>query len=285
MKVPYWINKRFHNIEKLKDYKIPEVYKKLNLHTVCEEAHCPNIKDCFTQGTATFLILGKTCTRNCSFCAVEKGIPQKIDSDEPKRVAYAVKEFGLSYSVITSVTRDDLFDGGGEQFALTIKEIKKLGVKCEVLVPLLPDDGIKKVIEAGPVVINHNIETVPSLYPTVRPKFNYYESINFLFKIKKMEPQIITKSGIILGLGEKADEVINVMKDLVGVGVDIFTIGQYLRPSGFHIPVVKYIQPEKFEEYKEIGYRLGFKYVISSPYTRSSYKAEEAYNYVIQQLK
>lgn len=275
MKIPYWINKKFPKIENLYQTKVYNELKNSSLHTVCEEARCPNIKECFAKGTATFLILGKICTRNCTFCAIEKGKPQKIDPKEPKLVANTVKKLGLSYVVITSVTRDDLSDGGGEQFALTIKEIGN--VKCEVLIPLLPDDGLKKVIAAKPVVINHNIETVPRLYPKVRPKFNYKQSIELLDKIKRLKPDIITKSGIMVGLGETPNEVLAVMKDLINVGVSIFTIGQYLRPSGNHIPVAEYIEPKIFEEYKKIGLNLGFKYIASSPYTRSSYKAEEAF--------
>lgn len=276
MKVPEWIRHHFPKPETLE--QMNTLLRGLKLHTVCEEAKCPNIGECFGEGTATFLILGDICTRSCKFCAVKKGKPKPIDSDEPKRVAQAVKQLGLSYAVITSVTRDDLPDAGASQFANVVKEIHNISQQStvEVLLPLLDLKGLEEVINTHPEVINHNIETVERLYPEVRPNFRYSESLEFLGQVKKLDNSIITKSGFMLGLGETESEVIKMMEDLREQEVDILTIGQYLRPSGRHLPVVNYIHPNKFLEYKKIGCSLGFKYVVAGSYVRSSYKAKEA---------
>ena len=278
MKVPEWIRHHFPKPETLE--QMNTLLRELKLHTVCEEAKCPNIGECFGEETATFLILGDICTRSCKFCAVKKGKPKPIDSDEPKRVAQAVKQLGLSHAVITSVTRDDLPDGGASQFASVVREIgwatARVAPTVEVLLPLLNLKGLKEVINTHPEVINHNIETAERLYPEVRPKFRYSESLEFLGQAKKLDNSIITKSGFMLGLGETEEEIIKMMEDLREQEVDILTIGQYLRPSGRHLPVANYIHPNKFLEYKKRGYSLGFKYVVASPYVRSSYKAKEA---------
>ncbi len=283
MKVPEWIRHHFPKSETLE--QMNTLLRGLKLHTVCEEAKCPNIGECFGEGTATFLILGDICTRSCKFCAIRKGKPKPIDTDEPKRVAQAVKQLGLSHTVITSVTRDDLPGAGASQFANIVKEIHNISRQStvnsqqstvEVLLPLLNLKGLKEVISTPPEVINHNIETAERLYPEVRTKFRYSESLEFLRQVKKLDNSIITKSGFMLGLGEAESEVIKMMEDLREQEVDILTIGQYLRPSGRHLPVVNYIHPDKFLEYRKMGYSLGFKYVVAGPYVRSSYKAKEA---------
>ncbi len=278
MKIPEWIKHHYPKPETLE--QIRNLLRGFELHTICEEAKCPNIGECFKEGTATFLILGNICTRNCKFCAVKKGKPKPIDSDEPKRVAQAVRKLGLSHTVITSVTRDDLSDGGASHFANVIKEISRDRSRpvptVEVLLPLLDSKGLEEVIDAHPEVINHNIETIERLYPEVRLRFKYSESLEFLRQAKQLNNFILTKSGFMLGLGEVEKEIVKMMEDLRKHEVDILTIGQYLRPSGKHLPVVNYIHPDKFLEYKKIGYSLGFKYIVSGPYVRSSYKAQEA---------
>jgi lipoic acid synthetase len=286
MKIPEWIGQRSFSEtrEELPLQKQTKaLLRELSLHSVCEEAKCPNIGECFGQGTATFLILGDTCTRNCRFCGIKKGTPNPVDNSEPTRLAQAVSKLSLSHVVVTSVTRDDLSDGGASQFAEVVREIKNLKRKpelhttIELLVPILDSDGLEKVISASPDVINHNVETVPRLYPQVRPGFNYPESLRLLDDTKSFDDSIVTKSGIMVGLGETHEEVIGVMRDLRDRDVDILTIGQYLRPSGQHVPVSEYIHPDQFREYEEGGYDLGFRYVASGPYVRSSYKAREAF--------
>ncbi|MCK4353521.1 lipoyl synthase [candidate division WOR-3 bacterium] len=259
-------------------YEMKSLLHGLALHTICEEAKCPNIGECFAKKTATFLILGDVCTRNCGFCGVKKGKPKPVDPEEPENVAKAVKQLKLKHAVITSVTRDDLQDKGAGQFIKVVKEIQKLKptTTIELLIPFLELQWLKEVIDTQPEVINHNIETVPRLYPEVRPGFNYQNTLELLSQIKLFNSSIISKSSIMLGLGETKNEVIQAMKDLRTQEVDILTIGQYLRPSGKQLPVVNYIHPKKFLEYQETGYSLGFKYVISGPYVRSSYKAQEA---------
>jgi len=231
------------------------------------------------------MILGKRCTRNCRFCAVKKGNPLPLDPEEPNNVAKAVKLLNLSYAVITSVTRDDLADGGAKQFAQTIRSIRALcgeNIRVEVLIPdfkgSLP--SLKKVLEAKPNVLNHNLETVPRLYPKVRPQANYQRSLKVLKRSKEINPHIYTKSGIMVGLGESFEEVVNVMRDLREVNCDFLTIGQYLRPSPYHLEVKEFIHPEKFKEYGEIAKNLGFLNVASSPFTRSSYHARDMLNHI-----
>lgn len=275
MQKPEWLKVRLLN----EDLNRMEAFlKSMSLNTVCQSANCPNMGECFARKTATFMIMGNICTRNCRFCAVEKGHPQPLDEDEPRRVAEAAQKLGLKHVVVTCVTRDDLPDGGASHFAKTIYELKKLpGVAVEVLVSdfMGKEESIAKVIEAKPDIINHNIETVPRLYSKVRPKADYSRSLNLLKKSKELDPYILTKSGIMVGLGETEEEVIQVMKDLRSVDCDMMTIGQYLRPSVKHIEVAEYVTPQQFERYEEIGYELGFKYVASGPLVRSSYHADE----------
>lgn len=276
----YWLRR------KLPDQKVLErmdsLLKELNLHTVCDSALCPNRGECFKKGTATFMILGNICTRNCKFCAVEKGKPLPLDPEEPRHIAQAAKHLNLKHIVITSVTRDDLPDGGAKHFAQTIREVKKILPKSTVEV-LIPDfkglwEVLQIVIDAHPEVINHNIETVDRLYKLVRPKAVYKCSLELLRQIKIRDKNIISKSGIMVGLGEEKDEVIKAMKDLREVDCDILTIGQYLKPSPHHLKVSNYIHPDEFEAYRNIGMSLGFKYVASAPLVRSSYHAGEMLN-------
>ncbi|MBL7125653.1 MAG: lipoyl synthase [Dehalococcoidales bacterium] len=254
----------------------------LSLHTICQSALCPNIGKCFTAGTATFLILGDVCTRCCTFCAVKKGRPGLVDEEEPEHLFEAVKKMGLSYVVITSVTRDDLPDGGASQFARTVTLLRGnvAGITVEVLVPDFrgSEEAIRMVVESGPQVINHNVETVPRLYPEVRPGADYARSLELLYTVKKLNPALVTKSGLMLGLGESREEVIEVMGDLREANCDLLTIGQYLQPSPPHHPVVRFVPPEEFTGYEAIGQALGFIEVASSPLVRSSYRAAELYD-------
>lgn len=251
------------------------------LHTVCESAMCPNMGTCFKAGTATFMLLGDVCTRNCAFCSVSKGRdPLPPDPEEPANVARAARELNLRHIVMTSVTRDDLQDGGAHQFAKTIEEIHKLlsGVTTDVLVPDMKGriDNLATVLEAGPDILAHNIETVPRLYGICRPRANYRTSLKLLENAKKLSPQTFTKSGMMLGLGETSEEILEVMKDLLSAGCDFLTLGQYLKPSSQNMDVKEFIKPEVFGEYKRIGGELGFLHVSSAPFVRSSFHAEEA---------
>lgn len=258
----------------------------LKLHTVCESAQCPNRTECFRQGTATFMILGDVCTRNCTFCAVKKGKPLSPNLQEPEHIVTAVDKLGLRYVVITSVTRDDLPDGGASQFAQAIKAIHKYdpNIMVEVLIPDFRGSlsAVQTVIDAYPTVLNHNIETVPRLYPEVRPKADYRRSIEILKQSKLLNNKILTKSGFMLGLGEIRQEVIELMADLREAGCDLLTIGQYLQPSLRHHKVMKFIPPEEFEEYGNIGKQLGFQHVASGPLVRSSFHAAETYSLAYQ---
>jgi lipoic acid synthetase len=258
---------------------VERLIRRLSLHTVCEEAHCPNRMECFSRKTATFMILGRICSRNCTFCNVTGGLPEAVDLEEPEHVARAVRELGLAYAVITSVTRDDLPDGGAGHFAAVILAVKALNpdVKIEVLIPDFLGDpwALKKVMEAGPLVINHNIETVPRLYPTVRPMADYVRSLALLQKVKELDDRVRSKSGMMVGLGEEKQEVIGVLQDLRGVGCDQVTLGQYLAPTLKHHPVVEYVPPSVFEEYRELALSLGFRQVASGPLVRSSYRADD----------
>jgi len=254
---------------------------RLGLHTICQSALCPNIGRCFTSGTATFLILGDVCTRRCTFCAVKKGHPAPVDETEPHHLCDAVAKLGLTYVVITSVTRDDLPDGGASQFAQTVNLLQKnmADITIEVLIPDFrgSKESIRTVVESGPQVINHNLETVPRLYPEVRTGADYARSLELLYTVKKLNPDIVTKSGLMLGLGESRDELIEVMGDLREADCDLLTIGQYLQPSPHHHPVVSFIPPEEFAGYEAIGREMGFSGVASSPLVRSSYRAAELY--------
>jgi lipoic acid synthetase len=251
------------------------------LHTICQEAACPNQGECFSKGVATFLIMGKVCTRNCHFCAVTSGNPHPLDYQEPERVVQEIQKLGLGFVVITSVTRDDLPDGGAHYFSAIIKLIRKRckGIKIEILIPDFKGNksAIDQVILSGPEVLNHNVETVPRLYPDVRPQGNYKRSLSLIKRVKKGDPAIITKSGLMVGLGESKEEVISVLHDLHAAHCDTLTIGQYLCPSKEHAPVSEYVRPEIFKDYKDTAQKIGFKSVVSSPFTRSSFMAETSY--------
>ncbi len=259
-------------------FRTREEVKDLHLHTVCEEARCPNISECWTMGTATFMIMGKNCSRNCRFCSVTHGHMEPLDPSEPENVAKAVIDMKLRYAVITSVDRDDLSDGGAGHFASVIKEVKKSGVKVEVLIPDFQgkEESLKMICDAKPDVIAHNIETVRRLTPFVRdPRAKYDQSLKVLEFVK--EHGFITKSSIMLGLGERDEEVISSLQDLRRVGVDIVTIGQYLRPSRMQLPVLEYSSTERFKMFEEQAYRIGFSFVASGPLVRTSYRAAEAW--------
>ena len=259
--------------------RLKGLMRELDLHTVCEEAHCPNIGECWNHGTATFMILGDVCTRNCAYCAVAHGRPPKYDISEPSRVATAIAELGLRHAVITSVDRDDLPDFGAYIFAETIRQIheKLPGCSVEVLVPDFQgsEDSIGAVLEARPEIYNHNTETVPRLYKKARPGGRYERVLNIFRTAKRLAPDIPTKTGIILGMGETIEEVVATMRDLRTVDVDILTLGQYLRPSDAHIPLDRYWTPEEFRSLYDAGMDMGFRHVESGPLVRSSYHAWE----------
>ncbi|MEL7602456.1 MAG: lipoyl synthase [Bacillota bacterium] len=266
--------------------QVIRLLRSLSLHTVCEEANCPNRGECFRRQTATFMILGNHCTRNCTFCTVTKQPPHAVDPDEPRHVAAAVKELNLRHVVITSVTRDDLPDGGARHFADVIQAIKnELRDAAPIIEVLIPDfqgnaDALSTVIEAEPNIINHNIETIPSLYAEVRPMAVYARSLELLANVKQAAPHIYTKSGIMVGLGETHAQVLETLLDLRKAGCDILTIGQYLAPSKMHHPVMAYVTPEEFSQYKKEAEDMGFLFVASAPLVRSSYMAEEAFRHI-----
>ncbi len=276
---PEWLKIKFRDNEK--KIEMEKILKRLSLNTVCREANCPNIMECFSKKTATFMILGNICTRNCTFCNVKKGIAKEVDLQEPENVAKAVIELSLNHVVITSVTRDDLDDGGAGHFANVINKIRvsNKNIIVEVLIPDFKGDinSLSKVIKSKPEIINHNIETISRLYKQVRPLSDYKRSLDLIKNVKTIDNSIWTKSGIMLGLGEKEEEVIEVFKDLRTVNCDLLTIGQYLSPTKEHHPVVEYIHPDIFEKYKKTGLDLGFKYVASAPLVRSSYNAEKEF--------
>jgi lipoic acid synthetase len=249
----------------------------LELHTVCEEAHCPNIGECWEARTATFMILGDTCTRACGFCAVKTGRPLTLDLGEPVRVAEAIERMGLRHAVITSVNRDELEDGGAGIFAGTIRQVRKRSPETtiEVLIPDFMGDeaALAKVMRARPDILNHNIETVPRLYPQVRPKARYPRSLEVLQRAKRLDATVFSKSGIMLGLGEEREEVVQVFRDLRAHDVEILTVGQYLRPSLNHLPIVRYVTPDEFADLKREALGMGFRHVESGPLVRSSYHA------------
>jgi len=280
LRKPPWLKKRIPPLQDLQ--KVKSILAEAGVHTVCEEARCPNLGECFSQGTATILILGKICTRNCGFCAVENGLPAPPNGAEPEHVAQAVKRMGLRYVVITSVTRDDLSDGGASQFAKTIQAIRAQDqtIKIEVLVPDFNGklNFLALVLKERPDVLNHNIETIPRLYLEVRPQADYERSLNLLKRSKESHPHIRTKSGFMLGLGESKEEVLDLFQDLREAKCDLLTIGQYLQPRLDRLPVVRYIPPEEFEEYKRIGEEMGFKAVASGPFVRSSFHASQMFD-------
>jgi len=274
LKVKAPTSKEFREVEKLMRGK--------KLHTVCEEASCPNIGECWKHGSATFMILGRVCTRTCAFCDVETGRPDPLDPEEPANTAEAVETMGLQHAVITSVDRDDLPDGGAAHYAATIRAIRERTpeVTIEVLTPDFqrkPDSCLETVIEARPDIFNHNLETVPRLYRSVRPGARYFTSLRLLQRAKELDPSVVTKSGIMVGLGEDRDEVLQVLDDMREADIDILTIGQYLRPSVNHHPVMKYWTPEEFEDLKYIAEKKGFGMVASGPLVRSSFHAEDVF--------
>ena len=279
---PDWLKVKINSTGNLNTVK--HLLHDLNLNTVCEAANCPNRLECFSSKTATFMILGTICTRHCKFCNVTDGQTMPLDLDEPRRLAEAIKKLGLKHAVITSVTRDDLDDQGASHFANCIHEIKTLNpeVSVEVLTPDFSGDLklIKKVVDAKPDVYNHNIESVKALYHQVRPEATYQQSIQLLKDVKKLDPKMITKSGIMVGLGESQEQVVETMKDLRDAGCDLLTIGQYLPPSKEHYPLKDYIHPDIFKYYEDTARQLGFKGVAASPLVRSSYKALETYKEV-----
>lgn len=272
---PQWLKVRAPGGENYAQIK--SMMRSKTLYTVCEEAHCPNIGECWGNGTATFLILGDICTRSCGFCAVKTGRPEPVDPEEPLRVALAAQQMGIRHVVITSVNRDELPDQGSIIWAKTIEKVKELNpnVSIEVLIPDFKGDlvCIQRVLDAKPNILNHNVETVPRLYKIVRPQAKYQRSLDVLDYAKKQG--FITKSGIMVGLGETFDEIIEVMKDLRNISVDILTVGQYLQPTPKHLPIERFVTPEEFKELKFKGIQLGFRHVESGPLVRSSYHAEK----------
>jgi len=272
---PEWIKARISNMEQIEETM--SILRGLSLNTVCEGAQCPNIGECFGKKTATFMIMGEVCTRRCRFCAVPKGEAQCLDLKEPANIGLACSKLGLKHVVVTSVTRDDIHDGGASHFAETVHEIKRQNPQTtiELLIPDLKGDweALKVITDSKPNILNHNLETVPLLYEDVRPQADYKRSLELLQKVKSFDSKIFTKSGIMLGLGEKEEDVLQVMDDLVSVDCDILTIGQYLQPSSSHIELKEYIHPDKFAEYERIGKEKGFKYVASGPLVRSSFNA------------
>ncbi len=276
---PNWLRKRLSVDKRFKE--VEQGLTANRLHTICQEAGCPNQGECFSKGVATFLVMGNVCTRDCRFCAVTSGKPNPLDPDEPVRLAEEVTVLGLRFVVVTSVTRDDLPDGGANHFAKVIGTLRKRckGVGVEVLIPDFKgsESALAVVVYAAPEVLNHNVETVPRLYPNVRPQADYRRSVALLKRARELDGSLITKSGLTVGLGEKKDEIVGVMRDLRNAECDILTIGQYLRPSDHHHPVVEYVKPDNFATYEEIASELGFKGVAASSFVRSSYMAGTYY--------
>ena len=281
---PAWLKKK---LPAGGDYqRVRQLLAKSRLHTVCQEANCPNMFECFSKDTSTFMILGAQCSRNCRFCNVTPGPPEAVDPDEPMRVARAARDLGLRYVVVTSVTRDDLPDGGAGQFAATIAAIKKhlplldgIPARVEVLIPDFLGDinALKIVVDANPDVLNHNLETVPALYPKVRPEAIYQRSLDLIANVKKLNPAMLTKSGIMVGLGETREQLEQTMADLRAHGCDILTIGQYLQPTRDHLPVQTYYPPEQFKALEQTALKMGFKRTACGPHVRSSYKAQDLF--------
>jgi len=259
-------------------HQLKRLMRSKQLHTICEEANCPNIAECWGRGTATFLIMGDTCTRSCGFCDVKTGMPAPLDWAEPLRVAQAVKAMDLKHVVITSVNRDERRDGGAPIFALTIRAVRRLQPDCtiEVLIPDFKGNraALEIVMREEPDILNHNVETVPRLFKRVQPQDRYEWALATLSNAKAIQPEAVTKTGIMLGLGETPEEVLDVMRDLRAIDVDILTLGQYLQPSKRHLPVERYYTPQEFAEFRRIGYEMGFKWVESGPLVRSSFRAE-----------
>ncbi|MEK7215648.1 MAG: lipoyl synthase [Chloroflexota bacterium] len=276
-RLPSWIRARFPGGPSY--IRLKNLMRASGLHTVCEEARCPNIGECWENGTATFMILGDVCTRRCAYCAVTSGLPQGVDWGEPDRVAQTVADMGLRHTVITSVDRDDMADGGSQIFAMTIRRIRARVPECAVEV-LIPDfkgseEALRTVLAARPDILNHNMETVQRLYRIARPGGRYHRALELLARSKELAPDILTKTGVMVGLGETVDELLQVMDDLRAVDCDILTIGQYLRPSKDHLPVERYYEPAEFELLRTEGVARGFRHVESGPLVRSSYHAHE----------
>ena len=279
-RLPEWLRKNTTHFPAVHDLKME--LRRLNLHTVCESARCPNMHECFHRGAATFMILGNLCTRGCGFCSVPKGSPQKkeftLDLHEPENVGRMAGSMKLRYVVITAVNRDDLPDGGSEHFAKTVREVRKAlpAARVEVLTPDFCGDldAVARVLDAGPDVFNHNMETISRLYRRVRPQANYRQSLDVLQFGKRYRPDILTKSGLMAGLGEQPEEVEGLLADLRSAGVDVATIGQYLQPTRRNLPVASYVTPEQFDAYRDFGLSIGFKMVFSGPLVRSSYMAD-----------
>ncbi len=273
---PEWL--RVRPVESPKYRELYGLFRGKSLHTVCEEAMCPNLGECWARGTATFLLMGDTCTRSCGFCKIKTGRPSALDPDEPRRVAESICAMGLSHAVLTSVNRDEQADGGAWVFAESLYWIRQLAPGCtvEVLIPDFRGDwaALQAVMDARPEILNHNTETVPRLYRTVRPQAKYLRTMELLQRAKRMDGEALTKSGIMLGLGETWPEILQVMDDLRAHDVDIMTIGQYLQPSRFHLPIERYYTPDEFAQLKEEGLQRGFKWVESGPLVRSSYHAD-----------
>jgi lipoic acid synthetase len=272
---PDWLKVRFPGGQRYGEIK--NLLRHHQLHTVCEEAHCPNIGECFNAGEATFMILGDTCTRSCGFCAVTSGRPKELDLLEPIRLGRTVEILGLNYAVITSVNRDDVLDGGASVFAACIRAIRHRRPACEIEV-LIPDfegnwDALATVVRAKPIVLNHNTETVPRLYRLVRPKARYERSLELIRRVKQIDPAMTTKSGLMVGLGETIDELGQTMADLRAQDCDLLTVGQYLRPDAKHLPVVRYYHPDEFAQIRALGQSLGFRHIEAGPLVRSSYHA------------
>ena len=284
IKKPDWLRVRVSGSKKFLETK--KILSESKIVTVCEEANCPNISECWQKNHATFMIMGDTCTRACAFCNVKTGLPDKLDVFEPYKISQAVKKMNLSHVVITSVDRDDLDDGGAEHFAKTINAIRKTSPETtiEILTPdfLKKEDALEKILKDYPDVFNHNLETVPRLYLSIRPGARYFNSLRLLNDVKDKNPNIFTKSGLMLGLGEEKNEIMQVMDDLRAAKVDFLTLGQYLQPTKKHAPVAKYVTPDEFNSYKIIAESKGFLMVSSSPLTRSSHHAEEDFKVLKQ---
>lgn len=277
---PDWIKNKLSRKKQAKNLKY--LFESKKLHTVCQEAKCPNIGECFSKGTATFLIMGNVCTRNCGFCSIEKGTPNPLDVAEQLRIAERIKEMELKYAVLTSPSRDDIADGGAGFFACTVEEIKRLNpdTRVEVLIPDFKGNinSLKKIIDSGIDVLNHNVETVPRLYNKVRPMADYELSLGIIKEALRLKPNLPLKSGFMVGLGEKKEEVLKLLEDLKSVGCNIVTIGQYLRPTLRQLPVSRYVHPDEFKEIEDLAREIGFDYVASNSLVRSSYKAEEIFS-------
>ncbi|MHA2357427.1 MAG: lipoyl synthase [Candidatus Heimdallarchaeaceae archaeon] len=278
MKKPEWL--RIGRMDREKIREVQQLLRKLNLHTVCEESMCPNIGKCFEKKTATFLVMGDICTRNCKFCDIKFGKPNPLDPHEPDHIAEASKKLGLKHIVITSVTRDDLPDGGAAHFAKITEKIRNYDndLIIELLIPDLKgkEEHIRTVVDSEPDIINHNVEVVPRLFRKVTPQADYQRSLNLLKIVKEIKPEVYTKSGLMVGLGETKEEVIELMKDLREVDCDILTVGQYLKPPSSDLEIEEYVHPDLFKEYERIAYEMGFQFVASAPFVRSSFNAEEA---------